>query len=30
MASDINDVTVGFIGFGNMAQGIAKGLANGE
>lgn len=24
------DVTVGFIGFGNMAQGIAKGLVNGE
>ncbi|MDF7664022.1 pyrroline-5-carboxylate reductase [Bifidobacterium sp. ESL0763] len=29
MASDINDITVGFIGFGNMAQGIAKGLVNG-
>ncbi|MDF7641408.1 pyrroline-5-carboxylate reductase [Bifidobacterium sp. ESL0784] len=26
---DLNDVTVGFIGFGNMAQGIAKGLVNG-
>ncbi|WEV72981.1 pyrroline-5-carboxylate reductase [Bifidobacterium sp. ESL0790] len=27
--TDIKNVTVGFIGFGNMAQGIAKGLVNG-
>lgn len=27
--TDVKDVTVGFIGFGNMAQGIAKGLVNG-
>ncbi|WEV52453.1 pyrroline-5-carboxylate reductase [Bifidobacterium sp. ESL0704] len=29
MTQNIHDITVGFIGFGNMAQGIAKGLVNG-
>jgi pyrroline-5-carboxylate reductase len=28
MTQDISGITVGFIGFGNMAQGIAKGLVN--
>lgn len=29
MSKDLSDITVGFVGFGNMAQGIAKGLVNG-